>query len=188
DYPGLSVRGLAASYEQALGQIAELSPLTLAFLGSSIGNFDDAELDDFLSRVAAALAAGDHFLLGVDLVKDPSVLEAAYDDAAGVTREFTRNLFRRMNAALHTELDLSAIEHVARYSVEREQIEIFARFTRDATIALPALGRTFGIRAGEELHTEISRKFRVDAVGETLARHGLIRLRCFRHQRRPHAV
>jgi gamma-glutamyl hercynylcysteine S-oxide synthase len=188
DYPGLSVRGLAASYEQALERLGELSPLTLAFLGSSVGNFDDAELDDFLSRTARALAPGDHFLLGIDLVKDPRVLEAAYDDAAGVTREFTRNLFRRMNAELHTALDLTAIEHVARYSIEREQIEIFARFHRDAEVALPGLGRSFRIRAGEELHTEISRKFRVDAISETLARHGLIALRCFRDSARRFAV
>src|SRR5262249_6515571 len=96
EYPELDVRGIAGSYEQAMPWFATLSPLVLAFLGSTIGNFDDLEMDEFLGRIADSLAPGDHLLLGIDLVKDTATLEAAYDDAAGVTADFTLNLFARM--------------------------------------------------------------------------------------------
>ena len=108
----------------------------LLFLGSSLGNFDRTETAAFLERVAAGLSAGDHLLLGLDLVKDPAVLEAAYNDAAGVSAAFTRNLFARMNRELGTALDLDAIEHVAYWNESRERIDIFARFTRPAVIEL----------------------------------------------------
>ena len=172
EYPGLDVRGIAGSYEQAMPWLAALSPLVLAFLGSTIGNFDDAEMDDFLGRTASSLRPGDHLLLGIDLVKDVAALEAAYDDAAGVTAQFTRNLFARMNRELGTELDLDAIEHVAHYNERKERIDIFARFTRQMTLRLPSLGQSFRIAAGEVIQTEISRKFRPHEMALHAARHG----------------
>ena len=93
-------------------------------------------------------------------MKDPATLEAAYNDAAGVTASFTRNLFARMNRDLGTALDLDAIEHVAWYNARRERIDIYARFTRPAMIELPEFGRRFHLAAGEMVLTEISRKFR----------------------------
>src|SRR5262249_46191035 len=113
DFPSLEVRALAGTYEQAFARLCEFSPLVLVFLGSSLGNFDRSETAAFLERVADGLSAGDHLLLGLDLVKDPAVLEAAYNDAAGVSAAFTRNLFARMNRQLGTRLDLDAIQHVA---------------------------------------------------------------------------
>ena len=179
EYPGLSIRGLAASYERALPLLRELSPLVLAFLGSTIGNFNPEELGDFLERVSAALTVGDHFLLGMDLVKDVRTLEAAYNDRAGVTAEFTRNLFARMNRELGTRLDLDAIEHVAHYNDRLDRIEIFARFMREAVIELRDLGRRFRIAPGEMIMTEISRKFRADEMAATVARYGLETVRTF---------
>lgn len=173
DYPELEVRGIAGSYEQALGRLRGLSPLTLAFLGSSIGNFEDAEVDAFLTRLQAALEPGDCFLLGVDLVKDAALLEAAYNDAAGVTAAFTRNLFARMNRELGTELDLDEIHHVAYYNAHRQRIEIFARFTREAAISLPGLDEHFRIAPGEMIRTEIARKFEIEDLRRRLAAHGL---------------
>jgi len=172
EYPGLDVRGIAGTYEQAMPWLAALSPLVLAFLGSTIGNFDDAEMDDFLDRLARSLRPGDHLLLGVDLVKDIAALEAAYDDAAGVTAQFTRNLFARMNRELGTKLDLDAIEHVALYNERKERIDIFARFTRETVLELPSLGQSFRIAAGEVIQTEISRKFRSAEMALRASRHG----------------
>src|SRR5690606_8410577 len=172
DYPTLEVHGIAASYDQALTRLSEHSPLTLAFLGSTLGNLDDPELEAFLQRAAAGLSPGDHFLVGVDLVKDPATLEAAYNDAAGVTAEFTRNLFARMNRELGTAVDLDAIEHVAYWNSRKERIDIFARFLRQTLVDLPTVGRRFRIAAGEMVQTEISRKFRAEDLVRRLAPHG----------------
>ncbi len=179
EYRGLAIRGIAASYERALPLLRELSPVMLVFLGSTIGNFNPQELGDFLERVSAALAVGDHFLLGIDLVKDVRTLEAAYNDRAGVTAAFTRNLFARMNRELGTRLDLEAIEHVAHYNDRLDRIEIFARFTREAVIALPELGRRFRMAPGEMIMTEISRKFRADEMAATAARYALDTVQTF---------
>ena len=179
EYPSLDVRGIAGSYEQALPWLRSLSPVVLAFLGSTIGNFDDAELDEFLARVAASLSPGDHLLLGIDLVKDVAALEAAYDDAAGVTAQFTRNLFARMNRELGTAIDLDAVEHVAHWNERRERIDIFARFARETWIDLPSLGARFRVAAGEAVQTEISRKFRADEMMLRVSRHGFAPVETF---------
>ena len=172
EFPSLEVRALAGTYEQAFARLREFSPLMLLFLGSSLGNFDRSDTAAFLERVADSLSAGDHLLLGLDLVKDPAVLEAAYNDAAGVSAAFTRNLFARMNRELGTDLDLDAIEHVAYWNESRERIDIFARFTRQAVIELPELDRSFRLAAGEMVLTEVSRKFRIPEMTAAAARHG----------------
>ncbi len=172
EFPHLEVRGIAGTYEQAFPLLRKLSPLVLLFLGSSIGNLDEAEVDELLDRLAGALRAGDHLLLGIDLVKDVRTLEAAYNDAAGVSAAFSKNLFARMNRELGTGLDLDAIEHVAYFDGARSRIEIFARFTREAVIALPAQGRRFRLAAGEMVRVEISRKFEVADMVAEAERHG----------------
>jgi len=126
-YPELDVRGIAGSYDQAMPWLARVSPLTVAFLGSTVGNFDDAELDDFLDRLAGRLRPGDCLLLGVDLVKDIAVLEPAYDDAAGVTAEFTRNLFARMNREL--DADLAAYDP-SKFFTSTEMVDTVPRLDR----------------------------------------------------------
>src|SRR5262249_25452500 len=172
EFPTLSVRALAGTYEQAFARLREFSPLVLLFLGSSLGNFNSAETAAFLDRIADGLATGDHLLLGLDLVKDRATPEAAYNDAAGVSAGFTRNLFARMNRDLETRLDLDAIEHVAYWNETRERIDIFARFMRPAVIDLPELGRRFRLAAGEMVLTEVSRKFRLPAMSAVAARRG----------------
>jgi iron(II)-dependent oxidoreductase len=179
ELPQLTVAPFCGTYEQAFPRLAAFSPLTLCFLGSSLGNLNAGEQNELFATVADALRAGDHLLLGVDLVKDPAVLEAAYDDAAGVTAEFTKNLFVRMNAELGTGLDLDTIEHVSWFDRTRERIEIYARFTRPTTITLPEHGRTFHLAANELVMTEISAKFRVPVMAALGARHGLDVVRVF---------
>lgn len=171
-HPTVRVLGLNSTYEEAFPLLADLSPLTLVFLGSTVGNLDEEESTAFFRRVAGSLSEGDFFLLGADLVKDAGVLEAAYDDRAGVTAAFTRNLFARMNRELGCALDLAAIEHVARWRPERSRIEIHARFARRQTIRAGDLG-SFDIAAGEEILVEISRKFVLPELREELAACGL---------------
>jgi iron(II)-dependent oxidoreductase len=179
EHPGLALRGIAASYERAFPLLHDLSPLMLVFLGSTIGNLNPQEMTDFLDRVSAALGAGDHFLVGVDLVKDVGTLEAAYNDRAGWSEAFTRNLFARMNRELGTAFDLDAIEHVAYYNERLDRIEIFARFRRETTVVLPQVGRRFRIARGEMILTEISRKFQTDEMAAQAARFGFETVRVF---------
>jgi iron(II)-dependent oxidoreductase len=179
EHRGLEVRGVAASYERAFPLLRDLSPLVLVFLGSTIGNFNPQEMSGFLDRISANLSAGDHLLLGIDLVKDVRTLEAAYNDDAGWSAAFTKNLFARMNRELGQRLDLGAIEHVAYYDGLLDRIEIYARFVREQTIAFPELGRRFRIAKGEMILTEISRKFEVDEMAACAARFGLENVRAF---------
>jgi len=175
----VTIDPLCATYEQTFPRLAAQSPLTLCFLGSSLGNLNPGEQDELFATLAHALRPDDHVLLGLDLVKDPAVLDAAYNDAAGVTARFTKNLFVRMNRDLGTALDLDAIEHVAWFDRARDRVEIYARFTRPTTIALAEQGRVFHLAAGELVMTEISTKFRVPVVAALAARHGLDVVRTF---------
>jgi iron(II)-dependent oxidoreductase len=177
--PQVFIEPLCATYEQAFPKLAAQSPLTLCFLGSSLGNLNPGEQDDLFATLAGALRPDDHVLLGIDLVKDPAVLEAAYNDAAGVTAAFTKNLFARMNRELGTAVDLDAIEHVAWFDRARDRMEIYVRFTRPTTIAIADEDRVFHLAAGELVMTEISTKFRVSVVSALAARHGLDVVRTF---------
>ena len=159
-FPGLTVEGIASTYERALPVAARTSPLILVFLGSSVGNFDPVEMSAFLDLVAGHLHPDDFLLLGIDLVKDRRRLEAAYNDGAGYSEQFTLNLFARMNHELGTRIPLDAIEHVATYNSGLERIEIYAHFRRQVTIEIPLIDRVFRLDPGEKVLTEISRKFR----------------------------
>jgi len=169
----LHVSGLATSYESALERLREVTPKLVLFLGSTIGNFEPSDMDTFLHQLEAALQPGDAVLLGIDLVKDVAVLEAAYNDAAGVTERFTINLFERMNRELGAGIPEKAVEHVAFWNERSDRIEIYGRFREDVQIDLPGLERRFEIESGEMVRVEVSRKFRVEQMGEALARHRL---------------
>lgn len=159
---GVQVIGVNSDYRDAFPIIRDASPVMTVFLGSTIGNFSSGERSLFLTDLACSLSPGDFFLLGVDLVKDDSIIEPAYNDSAGVTADFTRNLFARMNRELSSDIDLSAIEHIARYNPTNEQVEIYAHFAQKQIIHVAPLNRTFTIACGEMIHTEISRKFRLE--------------------------
>lgn len=159
DYPTVRFEGVVGTYEDAFPLIVERSPAMLVFLGSTIGNFAHAESYLFWDEVSAAIPTGDYFLLGVDLVKDVAVMEAAYNDSAGVTAQFTKNLFERMNRELGSNIDTDRIRHVARYNEEWQRIEIFAEFLQAQDIYIGPLGRTIPVEEGEKILVEISRKF-----------------------------
>jgi L-histidine N-alpha-methyltransferase len=158
-FPSVNVEGVHGEYERAFPLLDGYAPVMLLFLGSTIGNFNHAESLAFWRRVARAMPGGSWVLLGADLVKEPAVLEAAYNDAAGVTAAFTRNLFARMNTELGAGLDLAGIAHEAAWNAEWQRIEIGARFRRAQTLRVAPLGRRFALAAGDLVLTEISRKF-----------------------------
>jgi len=183
-HPSVRVVGVNCEYRQAFPLLSQLSPALVLFLGSSIGNFNPREMSSFIASLAASMRPGDFFLLGVDLVKEPRLLEAAYNDQAGVTARFTRNLFARMNRELGCAIDTDAIEHLARYNAEKEQIEISARFTRQQTFLLDPPGRLITVAKGEAVRTEISRKFRLERVVPELGRCGFATEQVYSDERR----
>jgi L-histidine N-alpha-methyltransferase len=178
-HPEVSVSALHGPYESVLPMLGRLSPLLLLFLGSTLGNLNQTEAAAFWGKVRCALAPDDFVLLGVDLVKDAGVINAAYNDAAQWSAAFTKNIFTRMNRELGSEIDLDAIEHEAAYRPDWQRVEIFARMTRRQPVRLAPLGRTITIEAGERIMTEISRKFELTELREYLSIFDLETVRVF---------
>jgi L-histidine N-alpha-methyltransferase len=176
DYPDLAVQAVESDFEESLGLPSpngdSRGPRLVAFLGSTIGNMVPAQRAAFLSRVRSQLRPGDTFLLGTDLVKDPAVLVAAYDDSAGVTADFNKNVLAVLNAELGADFDLDAFDHVAVWDAGREWIEMRLRSTAVQHVLVRDLGLTVAFAAGEEMRTEVSAKFRRSGVEAELASAG----------------
>ncbi len=168
EYPGLHVRGLVCDFEQDLERIPEArAPRLIAFLGGTVGNLYPGPRRAFLERIRALLDPGDHLLLGTDLIKDRARLELAYDDPAGVTAEFNKNVLHVLNRELDADFDLDCFEHVARFDEREERMDIRLRSLCDQEVSLAALDLVTCFAAGEEMRTEISTKFsrpRLEAV------------------------
>jgi L-histidine N-alpha-methyltransferase len=171
-YPGLTVRGIVGDFTRHLDAIPAGGSRLVAFLGGTIGNFLPAERARFLAALRSTVDTGEWFLLGTDLVKSPEVLVPAYDDAAGVTAEFNRNVLRVINRELDADFDPDGFDHVALWDAEQEWIEMRLRSARDATVRVRALDLVVGFAAGEEMRTEISAKFRPEGVRDELAAAG----------------
>lgn len=173
EYPDLDVVPAMSDIAHGLHVPANLpAPTVFAFLGSTIGNFDRPAATRLLGRLRRAMRSEDRFLMGADLVKDPVVLELAYNDASGVTAAFNRNILRVLNDALETDFDLDAFEHRAFYDADARRIEMHLVATSDQTVALPGRG-TVEIAAGESVRTEISTKYDRAAVQALFADAGL---------------
>ena len=183
EYPGLEVHAVVSDFEANLGLSpadghtaasgTAAGPRLVAFLGSTIGNMTPSQRAGFLRQVASQLRPGDALLLGTDLVKDPAVLVAAYDDTSGVTAAFNKNVLSVLNASLGADFDLDAFDHVARWNPEAEWIEMRLRSAADQEVRLPGIGLTVDFAEGEEMRTEISAKFRRSGVAAELADAGL---------------
>jgi L-histidine N-alpha-methyltransferase len=159
-YPGLDARGVAGDFATDLAAIGTSTQRRLAiFLGGTIGNLLPSAVPPFLAGLAALLSKGDAFLLGVDLVKDPARLHAAYNDAAGVTARFNRNILKVVNEALGGDFDTAAFEHVAFYDPERAWIEMRLRALRPTRVRVREAGIDRTFEAGDEIRTEISCKY-----------------------------
>lgn len=174
EHPGLEVHGLVGDFERHLGHLPGGGRRLLILLGGTIGNLTPPERVLFLGSVAGALEVGDWFLLGTDLVKDVDRLVAAYDDAAGVTAEFNRNVLRVVNRELGADFAPERFAHVARWSPDDEWIEMALRATDREVVEIEALERVVTFGEGEELRTEISAKFHLDGVAAELAAAGFV--------------
>jgi L-histidine Nalpha-methyltransferase len=176
EMPDLTVHGVVGDFERHLGRIPEPlngDPRVVALLGGTIGNFPPGTRRRLLRSIAKLLRPGDRFVLGTDLVKDPRVIEAAYDDAAGVTAEFNKNVLTVVNRELGADFDVGAFEHVAFFDRRRQWVEMRLRATRACTVWVEALDLQVEFAPGEELRTEISAKFTAERLRSDLKAAGL---------------
>ncbi len=169
EFPGVEVSPVVGDFERHLGELPMAPRSLMVFLGSTIGNLAPEQRGVFLADVRRSLGPDDAFLLGVDLVKSPERLVAAYDDARGVTAEFNKNVLAVINRELAADFDLAEFEHVAVWDPEAEWIEMRLRSLRDQCVHVAALDLDVGFGAGEEMRTEISAKFRRERVIDELA-------------------
>ncbi|NDU72867.1 L-histidine N(alpha)-methyltransferase [Actinomadura sp. DSM 109109] len=173
DHPGLAVRAVAADYEQHLPLLPGGERRLVAFLGGTIGNMAPAERIGFLGGVRATMDEDGFLLLGADLVKDPGRLVRAYDDAAGVTAAFNRNVLAVVNRELDADFDIGAFAHVAVWNAAEEQIEMRLRSLRDQDVRVRGLDLGVTFAEGEEMRTEISAKFRRERLEAELGAAGM---------------
>lgn len=173
EYPGIEIDAVCGDFEEHLGKIPAVGRRLVAFLGSTIGNLTPGPRAEFLSSLAETLQPGDSVLLGTDLVKDTERLVSAYDDSAGVTAAFNRNVLSVVNRELDADFDLDAFEHVAKWNPDEERIEMWLRASEPQQVRVAALDLDVAFGAGEEILTEVSCKFRADGVAGELAKAGL---------------
>jgi L-histidine N-alpha-methyltransferase len=173
EYPGLEVDGVVGDFTRHLAELPRSGRRLVAFLGSTIGNLEPAPRARFLAALAGTLQPGDSVLLGTDLVKDPGRLVAAYDDAAGVTAAFNRNVLAVLDRELKADFDPGAFDHVALWNAQEEWIEMRLRSRVDQVVTVAEIDLEVRFAAGEDLRTEVSAKFRRSGVQRELAAAGL---------------
>jgi L-histidine N-alpha-methyltransferase len=174
EYPQLSVHGVVGDFRRHIGRIPSGGRRLVAFLGSTIGNFAPEERRRFLFDLDCTMASGDSLLIGTDLVKERRRLLAAYDDSAGVTAEFNRNVLRVLNRELEAGFDPDTFTHVARWDAEQAHVEMRLRSEVQQVVPIAGLGMEVAFAAGEELRTEISAKFTRRQVEEELFAAGFV--------------
>ena len=175
EYPGVEINAVCGDFEEHLGKIPAVGRRLVAFLGSTLGNLTPGPRAEFLASVSEMMQPGDTLLLGTDLVKDVDRLVRAYDDNAGVTAQFNRNVLTVVNRELGADFDVPAYEHVAKWNADEERIEMWLRSTRPQRVHITALDLDVDFADGEEMLTEVSCKFRRSGVDAELAAAGLER-------------
>ncbi|MEU7763922.1 L-histidine N(alpha)-methyltransferase [Nocardia sp. NPDC049190] len=172
EFPGLAVRGVVSDFTDTLHILPRGGRRMIAFLGGTIGNLVPEERAEFLASVHNVLEPGEQLLLGAGLVVDPAVLVPAYDDAAGVTAEFNRNVLHVLNSRLGADFAPEKFRHIAIWDSAREWIEMRLEATEDMTVTVGELDLTVHFARGEQLRTEISAKFRIGGLTAELAAAG----------------
>jgi L-histidine Nalpha-methyltransferase len=177
EYPDIEIDAVCGDFEKHLAEIPSGGRRLFVFLGSTIGNLTAGPRAEFLAALAAVLRPGDSLLLGTDLVKDTGRLVRAYDDTAGVTAQFNRNVLAVINRELDGDFDVGAYQHVARWNAGEERMEMWLRAEGPQRVRIGALDLTVEFGAGEEMLTEVSCKFHAETVAAELAQAGLPRTR-----------
>jgi L-histidine N-alpha-methyltransferase len=172
-YPGLSVHGVVGDFSRDLGSVPEGEHRLIAFLGSTIGNLMPDARAEFLTDVRALMGPTDRFLLGTDLLKDVRVLEAAYNDSAGVTAAFNLNVLRVLNRELGAGFDLDEFEHVATFDRDRSWVELRLRARGEQRVRVPGADLELTLAQGESMRTEVSTKVTLDVLARELTEAGM---------------
>lgn len=173
EHEHVEVEGVVGDFERDLPRLERRGTRLIAFLGSTLGNLPPAKRSTFFRSVAAAMEPGDAFLLGFDLVKGRDVLEAAYDDAAGVTAAFNKNILNVLNENLGSSFDLERFDHVAVWDETHERVEMHLRARAAMSVAIPASEIEVVLDEGETIRTEMSCKFRREGITNELSEAGL---------------
>jgi L-histidine Nalpha-methyltransferase len=172
-FPRLRVSPIVADYTHRLPDLKSLPGRKLVlFIGSTIGNFEPEEAEEFLKSVRRSLQQGDALLIGFDLIKNADVLHAAYNDAQGVTAAFNKNMLVRINRELGGSFDVDGFEHVAFWNRRKSRIEMHLESMYEQTVWVQDLGRGFHFDQGERIHTENSYKFNARSLERLLRRSG----------------
>ncbi|HEU4415248.1 MAG TPA: L-histidine N(alpha)-methyltransferase [Candidatus Angelobacter sp.] len=172
-FPRLRVAPIVADYTHRIPDLKALPGRKLVlFIGSTIGNFEPDEAEQFLKNVHGSLQTGDALLIGFDLSKDPDILHAAYNDAQGVTAAFNKNMLVRINRELGGSFDVDSFEHVAFWNRRKSRIEMHLESVYEQTVWVQDLGRGFHFARGERIHTENSYKFNKASIARLLRRSG----------------
>jgi L-histidine N-alpha-methyltransferase len=173
-YPWLEITPLAGDYHAGLGNLPAVEGTTLfVFLGSTIGNFSDAEANAFINEIRQCMQPGDFFLLGADRVKNNAVLHAAYNDLGGLTAAFNLNVLSVLNRELQADFRLDNFAHEAVFNTQFSRIEMYLVSSVQQSIRLGTLAETIVLEPGDRILTEISRKFLYEEVEKLLADSGL---------------
>lgn len=173
EYPGLRVHGIVCDYETHLERVPREEGALIAFLGGTIGNFRPSPRRSFLARIATLMYPGDRFLLGTDLVKERAKLEAAYNDSAGVTAEFNKNVLNVLNRELRADFDPDGFDHVAFWDEDNAWVDIRLRSVSEQFVDIRDLDMRVHFARNEEMRTEISTKFTRERLEVSYADAGL---------------
>ena len=177
-YDDLDILGIIADFTRHL-DVMPAGRKLITFLGSTIGNFSGPERTAFLRGVATAMKTGDRFLLGLDMLKSPELLEAAYNDSQGVTAAFNKNILRNLNRSRNADFHLADFEHQAIFVEEKEQVEMHLMATRETCARIADLNFQVSLRDGETIHTEICKKFSREGIQRDFHKAGLVALEWF---------
>lgn len=172
-YPELSISGIVADFQREMDRIGLEGDSLITFFGGTIGNFSEAEGQKFLSGLADAMGKRDRLLLGLDMVKQKELLEAAYNDEQGITAQFNKNILSVLNRELNADFVPGAFEHLAFYNSATESIEMHLRARENISVEIAGLELDVTMKRGETVFTEISRKFRRETVEEMAREAGL---------------
>jgi L-histidine Nalpha-methyltransferase len=180
NFDGVEVEGIVADFMTQLHILPlDVSPTLFCFFGSTLGNFGPASRREFLKNIGGIMNKGDTLLLGTDMVKDIAVLENAYNDEAGITAEFNKNILNAVNTILQTDFNIELFEHIAFYNREAHRIEMHLKARTNMEVTSPLLISPVCLEKGEMIHTENSYKFMEDEVAELCHDAGLSLIRIY---------
>jgi L-histidine N-alpha-methyltransferase len=181
-YGDLAILGIIADFSRHL-EVLPRGRKLITFLGSTIGNFSAAERYAFLKGVAGVMQPGDRFILGLDMLKSPDLIHAAYNDSRNVTAAFNKNILRHLNRAFGADFTLADFEHQATFDPKKDRVEMHLKASRETGARIADLNLTVSCRQGETIRTEICHKFSRTTAEQDFRKAGLMSTRWFQDRR-----